>query len=343
MGVEHIGNVLAMDGAELTALADPHQPSIDSARYHAAMPDLPAFADHREMLEADLVDAVVIATPNMTHVDVLLDVLQTDKHILIEKPLCTTVEDCRKVVAASEGRQAVAWVGMEYRYMPAIARLISEVDAGTIGDLKMLAIREHRYPFLVKVDDWNRFSANTGGTMVEKCCHYFDLMNRIIGAKPIRVFASGAQDVNHLDEVYDGRRSDILDNAYAIVDYAGGQRAMLDLCMFAEGGKNQEEVTAVGDLGKIEAYNPASEVAIGLRGETLFTPTVETVADERITFEGRHNGSSYIEMLHFAEAIRSGGEPEVTLSDGMLAVAMGVAAHRSIDSGQPIMMEDVLG
>ena len=57
----------------------------------------------------------------------------------------------------------------------------------------------------LQVNNWNRFNANSGGTLVEKCCHFFDLMCLIVGAKPRRVMASGAQDVNHLDEVYDGK------------------------------------------------------------------------------------------------------------------------------------------
>ena len=73
---------------------------------------------------------------------------------------------------------------------------INSVSA--LGALRMLAVREHRFPFLHKVGDWNRFSRNTGGTMVEKCCHFFDLMNRLAGESPDRVFASGGQDVNHL-------------------------------------------------------------------------------------------------------------------------------------------------
>ena len=98
----------------------------------------------------------------------------------------------------------------------------------------MLSIREHRFPFLVKVGDWNRFNRNTGGTMVEKCCHFFDLMNQVVGAEPVRVMASGGQDVNHLDERYDGETPDILDNAFVVIEYADGSRGMLDLCMFAD-------------------------------------------------------------------------------------------------------------
>ena len=122
-------------------------------------------------------------------------------------------------------RAAIVWVGLEYRYMPPVARLVEEVHGGAVGAVKMVAIREHRFPFLPKVADWNRFSRNTGGTLVEKCCHFFDLMNHIVGAAPVRVLASGGQDVNHLDERYDGERPDILDNAFVVVDYEDGTRA----------------------------------------------------------------------------------------------------------------------
>ena len=178
----------------------------------------------------------------MTHIDVLADVLTTELPVLVEKPMCTTVEDCQTVVELAERRDAIVWVGLEYRYMPPVARLLDELATGVAGPLHMVAIREHRFPFLRKVGDWNRFSTNTGGTLVEKCCHFFDLMGMIAGGTPERVMASGGQSVNHLDERYDGRPSDILDNAYVIVDYDNGVRGLLDLCMFAEATHNQEEI-----------------------------------------------------------------------------------------------------
>jgi myo-inositol 2-dehydrogenase/D-chiro-inositol 1-dehydrogenase len=86
-------------------------------------------------------------------------------------------------------------------------------------------------PFLQKVGDWNRFTSRTGGSLVEKCCHHFDLMRLIIGSEPRRFFASGGQDANHLDETYNGQASDILDNAYVLVDFENGARGLLELCM----------------------------------------------------------------------------------------------------------------
>jgi predicted dehydrogenase len=288
-------------------------------------------------------DAVVVATPNFTHLAVLQHIVQWRKHLLVEKPLCTTVADCYAVQAlleaqsiqdetAAEAHATAAaageagagsgpapppqptaaplfWVGMEYRYMPPVAKLLSIVDSGKLGPLRMVSIREHRFPFLLKVDDWNRFSHFTGGTLVEKCCHFWDLMRRIVGPGSVatKVFASGGMDVNHLDERYDATRAqraqsvgagggggggnrsalaspssnssgggspsprraeaqpDIVDNAFVIVEFEGGVRCCLDLCMFAE-DRQHEEVCVVGGLGKVHAEAPQCVV-------THHTPT----------------------------------------------------------------------
>ncbi len=341
MGVEHIMNINHIDGAAVTAYADPYEPSRSNTSSIAS--DAVGFADYRELLDSGLVDAVVIVTPNHTHADVLADVLATELHVLVEKPLCTTVEDCRLSIERASQRDAITWVGLEYRYMPPVARLIAEVKKGTVGDLKMVAIREHRFPFLPKVDNWNRFSQNTGGTLVEKACHFFDLMNQIVESAPVRVMASGAQDVNHLDEMYDAGPPDVLDNAYVIVEYEAGQRAMLDLSMFAEATYNQEEIVAVGDKGKVEAFVPEMLVRIGRRGEHYIGQSEqEHVMDPRIKFQGHHHGSSYLEHLDFIEACRSGGDASVDLEAGLLSVAMGVAAHRSIDEHRVVEMSEVL-
>jgi len=345
MGIEHMLNVAAIGDAVVTAIADPDGKSRHlAAKYGGAPEGLVPFESYRELLSSGLCDAVVVSTPNFTHIDVMLDLFAEapDLHVLVEKPLCTTVADCRRLIDAAEHHRGVVWVGLEYRYMPPVERLVRIVHDGTIGRPRMMAIREHRYPFLPKVGNWNRFSRNTGGTLVEKCCHFFDLMHHVLQATPVRVLASGGQDVNHLDENYDGEVPDILDNAFVIVDFDSGARAVLDLCMFAEGSHEQEELSVVGDLGKVEAFLPSSEVRLGLRAAGQ--PGVERtiVHDPDVHYEGFHHGSSYLEHLDFVAAIRNGAAPGVTLQDGLLAVAVGVAAHRSIDEGRAVTLDEVL-
>ena len=213
MGREHIRNINLLKNAEVVALCDNHKASIDESRKD--LKNNPSiFSHHNELIEAKIADVYIIATPNFSHIDILKDIIKTKAHLLIEKPLCTNVRDCLHFKKITEGYPGIIWTAMEYRYMPPVAKFIKEIQSGTIGDLKMFSIREHRFPFLVKVNDWNRFSKNTGGTLVEKCCHFFDLMRLVTNSEAVSVYASGAQDVNHLNERYDGKKPDIIAVSY---------------------------------------------------------------------------------------------------------------------------------
>lgn len=338
MGIEHILNINIIPDARVTAIADPHEGSREWARA-TAEGGIEEYTDYREMLENAPIDAVIVATPNFTHSAVLDDIFKTKLHVLCEKPLSTNFEDASAAAARAKTHEGVFWVGMEYRFMPPVTRFVEEVHGGAAGKLKMFAIREHRYPFLQKVDDWNRFSRNTGGTLVEKSCHYFDMMRHVVQAEPVRVYASGGQDVNHLDETYDGETPDILDNAFVVVDFANGVRALHDLCMFAEGSRNQEEMSAVGDTGKIECLIPEGNVVIGKR-KPKSVETVHVPVQAEVLKAGFHHGASYYQHLAFQRAIREGTAPQVSAEDGLKAVAMGLAAHRSIEEGRPVLMSE---
>jgi predicted dehydrogenase len=356
MGREHMLNLHAMGGAQVTAIADPFGPSRDAAAALIGGWQPRLFAHHAELLDSGLCDAVIIASPNFTHAAVLHDALAADVHILVEKPLVTTMADGLALLQRERHRPhpgRITWVAQEYRYMPPVAEAIRLTHGGTVGRVHQVAIREHREPFYPKVGDWNRFSANTGGTLVEKCCHYFNLMDLILQEQPTRVFASGAQRVNHLDEVIDGRVPDILDSAYVIVDYASGARALLDLCMFAENSLDTEHVTIVGDEGKIESLLPSGVLRVGRREdwgkrEVWGQPSgtgrgvaVRQVRDTNIRYLGQHFGASYVEHERFARAIREGLPPEIPLAEGLQAVATGLAAHRSIELGRPVALSEL--
>ena len=337
MGCEHIDDLAHIPDAVVVALADPVPSSLEEGARRVGR-DVDTHVDHRALLARDDLDAVVIASPNFTHASILADAMATDLAILVEKPLCTTIADCLEVQRRDADRDAITWVGLEYRFIPAVSALLAQLRSGAAGAIHMVSIREHRFPFLAKVGDWNRFTANTGGTLVEKCCHFFDLMRQIVGADPVRVYASGGQDVNHLHEVYDGRRADMLDNAYVIVDFANGARGALDLSMFAEGGRYEQEIAVVGDVAKVETTFPGDVVIIGRRDRS---GPREIPAPADVPYLGFHGGSSYIEHVRFIDCLRGGRQPEVTIDDGLWSVAMGVGAHRSIDEGRPVTMEEL--
>ncbi len=356
MGGEHARNLhLLTDrqhGVRLTAVVDPEPRSRQQARKDIGE-SIATYSSIQELLDAGGTDAVVVASPNFTHRSVLDELWGQPLHLLIEKPLCTTVEDCLQVGERARSHPAVVWVGMEYRYMPPVARLIEEVHSGTIGTPRMVAIREHRFPFLPKIGDWNRFNRNSGGTLVEKCCHFFDLMVQITGRRPISVFASGAQDVNHLDERYDGETPDILDNAFVVVDFEDGVRGLLDLCMFAEASEHEQEISVTGELGKVECLLPQSIVRVGRRDLDPAGPlpgsmrldrveTLELPIERELLEAGHHHGSTYYQHLRFLQAVRGTGDVEVTVDDGTLAVRIGDAAQRSIDESRVVRLDEPL-
>ncbi len=344
MGGEHIRNVAIIPGAEIVALADPVGTSIGWAKDTLGADASPlVFSSAAELAKAD-VDAVIVASPNYTHRKVLEPLFDAGLNILCEKPVATTVEDARWIVERAAKSPGIFWTAMEYRFMPPAAEFIRQVHDGRTGKLQMLGIREHRFPFLPKVGDWNRFSENTGGTMVEKCCHFFDLMRLIVQSEAVRVYCSGAMDVNHLDERYDGRKPDIIDNSYTTVDFANGVRAMLDLSMFAEGAENQEEITAVGDKARLDCLIPT--------GDLIFSPRVgfmnpkQVVRDhvpveEHALAAGHHHGATYYQHQKFYSALVDNGPVEVTAHDGMMAVAIGTAAEISAREKRVVEMSEL--
>lgn len=347
MGQEHIRNIALLDGCEVSAICDPDQDMRDLSVRNAGG-NAKAFRDYNEMLSSGTCDAVLIASPNDTHHGILLDVLSSNLPILVEKPLCTTSAHCREVLARAEARKAPVWVAMEYRYMPPVQRLLAELKDGTVGTPRMMSIREHRFPFLEKVQDWNRFNVRTGGTLVEKCCHFWDLMRLTLNSDPVRVYASAGVDVNHLDERYDGETPDILDNAFVVVDFESGARGMLDLCMFAEGSYWQEIISVTGEKARVDAKVPgparfsvdgkerSAEIEISERHSKIVT-TEEVEVDEEVLAAGDHHGSTFYQHQRFRDLVIGGtGEPEVSLKDGLWSVIVGEAAEQSARSGQSV-------
>jgi predicted dehydrogenase len=346
MGCEHLRNLKLLPDAQVVALADPVQSSLDEAL--ATLGDqaggVQTFDSVEAMLAGVKLDAVIVVSPNFTHRAVLAPLFDAGVNILCEKPLCTTVADARWAAGRAADHPAVFWTAMEYRFMPPVAKFIEGVHGGDIGRLVMLTVREHRFPFLVKVGDWNRFSGNTGGTMVEKCCHFFDLMRLVVGSEPVRVFCSGAMDVNHLDERYDGQTPDIIDNSYTVVDFANGARAMLELSMFAEGAQEQEALSAIGDKAKIEVTIPTGAVVRSVRvprdGPKSITVTPVPV-DPAALEAGTHHGSVFYQLKAFIAAVQGKGPVQVTAQDGLRAVAIGVAAETSAREKRVVEMSEL--
>ncbi len=350
MGREHLRNIALLPDARAAAIYEPDRIQADAAK--AIAPNARLKQSVADLLRDDSLDCLLIASPNHMHVGQFEEIAAIRPlPLLIEKPLYTQPGDAARLASLQAAYPAPVWVAMEYRYMPPVQTFIEQVAAAT-GGAKMLTIREHRFPFLPKIGDWNRFNRYTGGTLVEKCCHFFDLMRLIMGVEPVRIAASAGQDVNHKDERYGDETPDIWDGAYVIVDFENGTRAMLELCMYADGSRYQEEITAVGPVGKIEAMvpgpgrfwpthlgdPPVAQVVVSPRSPKG-PQTVEIPVDPTILVAGDHNGSTFYQHARFLDIVRNGGTPEVTLTDGARAVAMGLAAQEAAMTGKTVRLD----
>jgi myo-inositol 2-dehydrogenase / D-chiro-inositol 1-dehydrogenase len=352
MGQEHLRNIALLPN---TAVSVIYEPDAGMRLISQSFAPKAVFVNSiNELLAYQPLDALVITSPNHMHAEQMLQITQAcSLPILLEKPAATNLGAVAALRRIANQHEAPIWIAMEYRFMPAITAFVKSAHAATdTGGSTMLAIREHRYPFLKKVGDWNRFNENTGGTLVEKCCHFFDLMRHIIGADPIRLYASGGMSHNHAEERYDGKTPDILDNAFVVLDFASGQRAMLELCMFAEGSRYQESVSVVGPNGKLECLVPGpgrfwpDELGQAPVAQLIVSPrdvktnggprVLDIPVDANLLEAGDHNGSTFYQHQRFAAVVRGQSKVEVSLMDGLKAVIIGLAAEHSCQTGQAV-------
>ena len=351
MGTEHINNINLLDGAEIAAVFDPVQALAGAAASKAT--DATIMGSFEELVQLESLDAIIIASPNNLHIDQLEKIISIRNiPILCEKPLYTKLDDENRLEKLMTKASAPIWVAMEYRYMPPVKAFIERAQNIT-GKIEMLTIREHRFPFLEKVANWNRFNRNTGGTFVEKCCHFFDLMRLILNAEPIRVSASAGQALNHLDESYEGQTPDIWDSGFAIFDFDNGSRALLELCMFADGSLWQEEITAVGATGKVECRVPGPHrfwpehlgeqpnAQLVSSPRMPINPAIEDIViDPALKLAGDHHGSTFYQHQRFLKVVNGEAQTEVTLDDGRMAVKMGLAAQQAALESRVIDLRD---
>jgi myo-inositol 2-dehydrogenase/D-chiro-inositol 1-dehydrogenase len=350
-GQEHI-RVTHLEGrATIHGIYDPNPRSVEGAKVaHSQYTSSPLVI--YESLEATCndpeVDGLIICTPNYTHLEVVRIAAQSGKHLLVEKPLATTVPDAAEIMRIADSYSAVFQVGLQYRYKAMYTEAIFEaLSRQTLGTLHMVSIQEHRLPFLDKVNQWNKFAKFSGNTLVEKCCHYFDLLNLFAQARPVNVYASGSSAVNFKEFEYQGEKSDILDNAMVIVNYANGVRANFNLCMFAP--MFYEELVLCGTEGRLRAWEQqdfVSNLELSTELEILCSenkPSRRMKPNYPAWIErSGHNGATFYEHVNFVNRMKGAESNAATALEGLWSVIVASAAQESIRTGQVISINDVL-
>ncbi|MEZ0164677.1 Gfo/Idh/MocA family protein [Kineococcus sp. LSe6-4] len=197
MYVDALAGPHAADG-ELVALADtnPGRAALHARRYEAAGHRAPETVDPADLAGACRrlgVERVVVTTPDHTHADLVVTALEAGADAVVEKPLTTTPEGVRRIAEAVERTGRDVLVTFNYRYAPrnsALRQVIADGDVGTVTSVHFEWVLDtaHGADYFRR---WHRHKENSGGLLVHKSSHHFDLVNWWTQGVPERVYASG--------------------------------------------------------------------------------------------------------------------------------------------------------
>jgi predicted dehydrogenase len=340
----HIRSLVQIDGARIVGMADVDEQRLAEAREMVG--DVPAFTDYRMLLDQVEADACFVAVPNYLHRQVACDTLEAGLHTMCEKPMATTPGDCDAMIETAERTSRFLQVGLSCRFSRVDSTAQALVASGAIGEPKMIWAREFRPPFAKKYQDWILDRSRSGGTLVEKTCHHFDLFNWFAGARgeanPTRAYASGGadwvySDLDHLPEgVTEAEKPklDIIDNAFVTVDYDTGTRANLALCMFANQGRKLE-IGIQGTEGAVVYYRLEFRVDLYDADHPKEPRSIPIdIPDEEMAWS--HHGQAYLEQLYFLDCVRRNRKPDVDGYVGKRSVEIALAAEESVQTGLPV-------
>ncbi len=307
--IGHIPNLLDIETVEITAINDVNLENLEAAGN--MVPNAEKFSDFDEMLHNSRTDAIIIASPNWLHCEQTVKALECGKHVFCEKPLGISLKEATKIRQAHQKARTILQVGHELRHAKAYETAKEKVKAGVIGNIKMIRYSEFRKPLL---SGW-RQTGKTGGVMLEKNSHFFDLFNWFAETIPSKVFASGANDVN--------RDSPLIDNCFVTVEYKNGIRASLTMCLFCEhGGENIFEL--VGDKGIIKIKNENLQI---FRRDGNGEKVELNCSLEKT--EGMHPGCRR-QFREFIHCIHSGKLPLNNINNAIQTLHLSLAAEESV-------------
>jgi predicted dehydrogenase len=306
--------------ARLVAVCDVSEAA---AREFGAEMGVPALTDHREALARPDVGAVLVATPNGLHTQIVLDACAAKKHVFCEKPFAFTVAECDAMMAASETHGVKLMVGHVLRLLPLFQRAIDVFDSGVLG--KPIAAQITRIGWLGDPKARYRLTKQlTGGLLYDITVHEIDLLHRLCG----RVESVYALLENHVQ-----KQLDYEDVAQIQLRFRSGASGHLFASLASPlGGSNG---TIVGDKGTLRYDHGAGQISYRRVGES---GELEETVQETVTRADGENG--YLrELRSFTEWVLDGTEPLLTAREGRAAIQVAEAAYRSAETGQVVKIE----
>lgn len=331
-GGHHAAAIQRVDGAELTAISARSAATLESARRDH--PRAAAHADYRELVARPDIDVVDVVLPSHLHHDAALAALQAGKHVLLEKPMALTVAQCSDLVRCARQHGRLLAVGHELRLSSLWGKVKELIDAGFIGAPQYVLVELSRRPYRQGADGWRFDSSRVGSWILEEPIHFFDLARWYLAAAgdPTTVYAAA--------NARDPSRPELHDNFSAIVKFAGGAMAVIAQTLGAF--EHHQTVKVAGTRGALWAsWSGAADRTLhptfSLRafdGETTVDMPIEKITGEVFELEDQ--------IALMARAVREGRPLLPDGDDGLWSVAMCLAATKSLESGQPVDLREVL-
>ena len=316
----HATAITSHPQSELTAVSDFYPEAAEklAAQYGAVA------RSTDEIIADPEIEAVLIATSTDTHSDLMEAATRAGKAVLCEKPVDLSLERaraCQNVVDAT-GRPVM--IGFNRRFDTNFGALKQALTAGEIGKAELLSITSFD-PAPPPV----AYIKVSGGIFRDMMIHDFDMANFVMGSAPVSITATASSIVD--PEI--GAAGDF-DTAIVTLHYAGGELAVIKNSRRAVYGYDQR-VELLGSKGLLQAQNMLENTVVksGIHGVTGAKPTYFVLE--------RYMQAYKAEWSAFVAAITEGAALPVTLSDGVLALAMAEAATKSAKTGQPVLLADI--
>lgn len=332
-GQFHAQSIATNPEAELVAIVAPSEASRAAAA--KAHPQAKIFADHRAMLAATTLDIVDIVTPSHTHLEIARDALEAGCHLLLEKPMALTVEDCQAMVRLAAEKGLRLAVGHELRLSSQWGEIKRIIDRGTIGEPQYVLVELLRKPYRLGASGWRYDPARVGSWVLEEPIHFFDLARWYLSGAgdPVELYAYGNSR--------DPQRPALFDNFSAMFKYANGAYAVVSQTLAAF--EHHQTVKVTGTKGAIWAgWSGAMDRTLE---PTCFLKVFDGEKLETVDLAKHSSGEVFelrTEIARAIQMVRGEAPPPADGRDGLWSAGLCLLAEESIRQKRPLPVGTML-
>jgi len=324
-GGRHVQAYRQHPHARLAGICDLRQEALDSVGERFGVEA--RFTDYRELLAMDGLDAVSIVTPDFAHLEPALEAIARGKHVLIEKPLATSMEDCDCIGQALRERPVKFMVDFHNRWSPGVAQMKQRIDAGEIGRPLMASYRlNDNISVPTRMLPW----AGRSNVNWFVGSHCLDTLRWLLGDEVAKVYTASRS------VVLKGMGIDTPDFYQSLIEFAGGATALLETCWIVS-----ERTPRIFDM-KVEIVGEAGTLFFSGSPDALevFTSRGAENPDTFVCPEvhGRGVGFGLESIYHFADCVAGDREPMAGFEDGCEVTRVILAMEESARTGRAVVL-----